>query len=66
MPQLLPVTGIKVKETTGLYKGYYRTEIYKNGELFVIFPAGQRQPRKSQKTVNINCFKWSLTWPENN
>lgn len=65
MSQLLTVQAKRVKETTGLYKGYNRTEIYKNGVLFATFPAEQTQPRKDKKTIILNCWRWKLEWVSN-
>lgn len=63
--QLLTLTAIKVKEISGLYKGYDRTELYQDGVLYATIPASAKQPRRGQKTVTINCFKWAVIWPAN-
>jgi hypothetical protein len=55
----------KVKETDGVYKGYFRTEFYdKNGKLMAIVPASQKQPRKGIKFFTLNCFKYKINWME--
>jgi hypothetical protein len=61
--RLITLTAKRVKETTGLYKGYNRTEYYKpDGTLYATVPAESKQPRKDAKTVIINCFRWAVEW----
>lgn len=62
MSYLITIQAKKVKEQSGLYKGYFRTEFYKEGVLFATVPPESRQPKKGQKTYTINCWKWALEW----
>lgn len=62
METLITIQAKKVKETEGNYKGYFRTEFYKDGTLFAIVPAAHRQPRKGIKEYTLNCFKWAINW----
>ena len=52
MSNYLTITAKRVKETTGIYKGYVRTEFYKHDFLYATIPAGHKQPRKGIK----KCF----------
>ena len=58
----LELSARKIKETTGLYKGLYRTEFYQHGILFATIPAAHKQPRTGKKTIVLNCFTWGLSW----
>jgi len=41
----------------------YSTIIYNSDNTIkAIFPVNQRQPRKGQKTIMINCWKFALEW----
>lgn len=62
MTNLITIQAKKVKETTGHWKGYFRTEFYKDGILFATVPAQSRQPRKGIKTYTLNCWKWAVEW----
>jgi len=52
----------RIKEIEGLYKGYNKTEVYKDGKLYAIFPASQKQPRFGSVTIMINCFNYRAKW----
>jgi len=54
---LLTLDAKKVKTKYG-----YKTELYKNGELYATFPDTQTQPHGNKKTIMVNCFKWKLNW----
>lgn len=60
--QLITLTAQKVKETEGNYKGFDKTVISKDGEVYATIPAFQPQPRKGQKTIVLNCWTYALTW----
>lgn len=39
------------------------TEIFnQDGTIKAVFPSLISQPRKGQKTIVINCFKYALEW----
>lgn len=52
----------KVKVESGLYKGLLKTELYQDGKLKAVFPADRSQPRKGQKSVILNGWKFNLEW----
>lgn len=61
--EFITVTGKRVKETEGLYKGFVKTEIYNpDGTLKCTFPAAHIQPRKDKKFITLNCFKYKINW----
>lgn len=60
--ELIVLKAKRVKEKDGVYKGYNRTEMYKDGILKAIIPASSIQPRKGKKTIMLNCCKWKLEW----
>lgn len=33
-----------------------------DGNIKAVFPSYVRQPRKGQKYITINCFKYALNW----
>jgi hypothetical protein len=60
---LISLIAHKEKETTGYYKGYYKTILTKeNGEHFATIPPENKQPSKNKKTITINCWNWNLIW----
>lgn len=59
---LKTVTAKRVKETTGTYKGFNKTEYYLDGELFATIPASSAQPRKDKKVITLNCFRYLVQW----
>lgn len=41
----------------------FDVQIYRmDGRPFARFMWYQRKPRKNQKTVMLNCYKWQLIW----
>lgn len=62
MENLLTLQAKRVKETKGVYKGYYRTEFYLHGQLYAIVHASIKQPKRGKKTMVINCWNWALQW----
>ncbi len=61
--EFITLNAKRVKETNGIYKGFVKTEIFKqDGTLKAIIPAEQTQPRKSKKFITLNCFKFRLNW----
>lgn len=52
----------KVKVSTGPYKGFHRTELYQGGKLKAVIPASQSQPRRGQKSIILNGWKFALKW----
>lgn len=52
----------RVHYKSGVYKGHFRTEFYKNGTLFATLPVQAKQIRKDAKTVILNCFKYNIEW----
>lgn len=59
---LIVLTAKKIKEKTGHWKGYQRTELYQNGRLKATFPAEAKQPKRGQKTILLNGWKFALKW----
>lgn len=60
---MITLTAKRVKETTGLYKGFVKTELYnQDGSLKATIPASAKQPRKGKKTIILNCWNWALNW----
>ena len=53
---------VKVKEKSGLYKSYERTEFYQDGVLKATIPASSRQPKRGQKFIILNSWKFALKW----
>jgi hypothetical protein len=56
---ILKAKKVKVKEN-----GYtaYKTELYQGEKLMATIPISQRQPRKNQKTIMLNCWRYGLEW----
>ena len=60
--ELITLIAKKVKEVAGVYKGFYKTVIYKGDNIMAEIPAYMRQPRKDKKTIVLNCFTYKLEW----
>jgi hypothetical protein len=59
---LITLKAKKVKEDTGTYKGFPKTLLYQDGSLKATIPASATQPRKGQKTIILNGWKFALKW----
>lgn len=59
---LIILTAKKVKIESGVYKGLFQTELYSGKSLKAVVPASQTQPRKNQKTITLNSWKFGLKW----
>lgn len=61
--ELLTLTATKEKATMGNWKGYETTSLRDgNGNLVAVYPPEQKQPRRGQKTIIHNCFRYNLIW----
>lgn len=58
---LIILTAKKVKVSENGHTGY-KTELYQDGRLKATIPCEQRQPRKGQKTIVLNCWTFGLQW----
>lgn len=59
---LIELKAVKVKEKNGIFKGFEKTELYQNGVLKAVVPASSRQPKRGQKTIMLNSWKFGLVW----
>ena len=57
------------KETSGAYKGFDKTLVFKkdsngkmNKEASAVFPANQTQPHGNLKTITLNCWNYNVVW----
>lgn len=60
--ELIELRAKREVETSGPFKGFQKTVIYKEDTVYCEIPANQSQPRKGSKTIVLNCFKYKLTW----
>lgn len=53
----------KQKAKLGVFSGFDTTTIKdENGNLIAIFPPEIKQPKRGQKFITLNCFKYQLNW----
>jgi hypothetical protein len=59
---MLTLTAIRSKMKEGRYKGMNVTHIFKDDNLYAVFPPESRQPKYGSQTITLNCWKWKLNW----
>lgn len=59
---LITLRAKKVKTTSGPFKGLPATEFYQDGVLKGRISPSAAQPRKGQKTIVLNGWKFALKW----
>lgn len=59
---LKSIVAKKVRKKSGVYKGFFETQLFLNEMLIAVVSASSRQPRKGQKTIMINCWRYKLNW----
>ena len=59
---LIVLRAVKKKVPNGIYKGMVTTYFFQGKTLKAILPASARQPRKGQKTIILNGWKFALKW----
>lgn len=63
--KLITLLAKRVKEESGIYRGFVKTEFYKpDGTLYATIPASNKQPRKDKKQMTLNCFTYAIKWEE--
>ncbi|MFX1709021.1 hypothetical protein PV783_33955 [Chitinophaga sp. CC14] len=62
MPELITVTAVAIKETEGPYKGFQRTEIYRDGILIGCFLPHEVQPKRSATEIVVKGVQYRLKW----
>ena len=58
--ELLTLEAKKVKTQFGI-----KTELYKNGKLYAVFPEYMKQPHGNCKKIMLNCYWGKLKWIKN-
>lgn len=61
--ELITLTAKRVKETSGPYKGLFKTEFYRaDGNLLAVFAPNITQPKKDAEYVVINGCNFKIKW----
>lgn len=55
--QLISVFAVKTASGVKIYRDKNKQSLFCNFDKF-----SARQPRRGQKTVVLNCWRWSLVW----